>query len=154
MDKNEYLDPSRFVYTQMSCETKERPYNMQEIFDAEEGRIYTLYTYPSDSIYPTTLDVDGGTQIVSVRGAAAEKLWAELNLPKKRRFIQLGKVENFPNEEQLFDLRRGILYTYNKEGRLNIKTAAGPARTMVPEFAKLFWDHLKQLAGSEKEEEA
>lgn len=143
--QKDYLDPFRFKHAGVLPASKEKPYENQAILDAESGRIFSFVTYPEGSIYPTLLEVCGGNHIVSVTGSAAEELWATIGRAGKRRFVKLPNVHGYPDEEQIFDLHKGVLYKHRPGGGMVIESASGTTREKYPEFAETFWRFLSQL---------
>jgi hypothetical protein len=137
------IDPTRFLQSPLSPADPMRPQDVENILDAETGYIYNLITNP-DRPESAFLSIDGGNgQKISVKGAAARDLWAELGKPNPRRYLQLSNSTEFADQGQIFDLGGVALYLYRPQGRLIITRPTGRSEVTVAAQAEALWKALR-----------
>ncbi|MGB7537702.1 MAG: hypothetical protein WBM17_04115 [Anaerolineales bacterium] len=136
------IDPTRFLKSPVSPADPMRPQDIGNMLDAETGYIYNLVTYPNrpESAF---LTVDGGNgQKISLKGNGAREIWAELNNPNPRRYIQLSNSPEFADQKQFFDLGSVVLYLYRPQGRLMIVRPTGGSEVTLTAQAEALWNAL------------
>ncbi len=136
------IDPTRFLKSPVSAADPMRPQDIANLLDSETGYIYNLVTYPNRP-ESSFLTIDGGNgQKINVKGEAAKEIWAELNSPTPRRYIQLSNATEFTDQQQFFDLGGIVFYLYRPGGRLIITRPTGGTEVTIAAQAEALWNAL------------
>jgi hypothetical protein len=137
------IDPTRFLKSPVSPADPLRPQDIGNILDAETGYIYNLVSYPN-RVESAFLTIDGGNgQKINVKANAAREIWAELNNPNPRRYLQLSNSLEFADQKQLFDLGSVVLYLYRPQGRLMIGRPTGGSEVTITAQAEALWTWME-----------
>ncbi len=143
------IDPTRFLKSPVSPADPMRPQDIGNILDAETGYIYNLVTYPNRP-ESSFLTIDGGNgQKINLKGNAAREIWAELNNPNPRRYLQLSNSSEFADQQQFFDFGSIVLYLYRPQGRLMIARPTGGSEVTLTAQAEALWNALCERGKSQ-----
>jgi hypothetical protein len=139
---NNQLDSRFLVFTPFSTALPPQRYSTAQIYNSQNGLFFD-YQYPASPIEPNSLSImTGSDNHYTLLSPSADEIWGALHKSFPIRFQKLPVSMENPEDQLIFDLLEGILFTYSILGWLKIRKTSESKIVNIPEQAKAFWDDL------------